>query len=189
MQSIAIICNSHEFYLNCRNENLIPDKGWAFWRVDNSAGTFFVEPVIGNKVSMPRGYELRHAIISYTVFPVNETKPSTSTDQPIPKISRTVSERPQQGQEGAKALMSTTASASSQRMYEHVTEFKRIWWDEGSKFWKGISIWRPVVQPEFAILGDVAVKGYVEEAAVSIPQVAELLRSIAVVGCCCNTHI
>jgi hypothetical protein len=45
---------------------------WAFWRVDNSIGTFFT----GSEPNQQQAYDLRLAISSYGAFTVKETVPS-----------------------------------------------------------------------------------------------------------------
>lgn len=48
---------------------------------------------------------------------------------------------------------------SSGRIHENVGRFKLVWWDKGRRSPDGVSIWRPIVPPGRAMLGDLAVKG------------------------------
>ncbi len=55
--------------------------------------------------------------------------------------------------------MVVSQGLSSGRSYEKVARFKLIWWDKGSGSKDGVSIWRQIVPPGCAMLGDLAVQG------------------------------
>lgn len=60
---------------------------WAFWRADNSIGTFFLENDPKEFIP-PQAYDLRLAISKYGLFTVKETVPSS--DHPQTRLSRTL---------------------------------------------------------------------------------------------------
>lgn len=123
-------------------------KKFAFWRVDNSTGSFFTEG--DSKLAKSfHPHELRHIIFSYESFPVQETKPSRLTE----------SASNQQTLNHSSTGQSFAPSLSSGRMFESIARFELVWWSKGSGSKKGISIWRPVVPSAYVILGDIAVEG------------------------------
>ncbi|KAM5573225.1 hypothetical protein ABKV19_012985 [Rosa sericea] len=115
----------------------------AFWRVDNSVGTFL--PADLNTSSITGGaYDLRHIIFG---FPEASAKSSNSLNaQTSSQSHNPQSER--------------SATVNSGRRYEAVASFRLIWWNQGSNSRKRLSIWRPVVPPGMIYFGDIAVKGY-----------------------------
>lgn len=117
----------------------------AFWRVDNSFGTFLpVDPI--TQGFMSKAYELR--CIKYG-FPKASSEALNSLDS-----------HAHSG--GQQALQSDqSADANSNRRLEPVASFQLIWWNQGSNSRKKLSIWRPVVPMGMIYFGDVAVKGCV----------------------------
>lgn len=63
-------------------------KKWAFWRADNSIGTFFVQTDPKEHVQ-PKSYDLRLAISNYGMFIVNETVPADPARES--RLSQTLS--------------------------------------------------------------------------------------------------
>lgn len=124
-------------------------KKWAFWRVDNSTGSFYLDGQSEHAKPF-RAQELRQIISNYESFPVQETKPSRSI-QPT--------SNQQSPLHHSSARQSLTPSLSSGRIYESIARFELIWWNKGSGSKKGISIWRPVIPAGCVILGDIAVDG------------------------------
>ncbi|KAG0604101.1 hypothetical protein M758_10G145000 [Ceratodon purpureus] len=129
-------------------------KKWAFWRADNSIGTFFLQTDIKEHVQ-PKAYDLRLAISNYGMFTVEETVPADPARES--RLSQTLSTIREEEPDTAGLL---TAVVSSGRIYENVGRFKLVWWDKGSGSGDGISIWRPFVPAGCAMVGDIAVKGY-----------------------------
>lgn len=129
---------SYDSILNCRYQSSL-----AFWRVDNSVGTFL--PADPNTFSiMGRAYDLRHIIFG---FPEAPAKSSNSLDVQTSAHSHNLqSER--------------SETVNSGRRYEAVASFQLIWWNQGSNSRKRLSIWRPVVPQGMIYFGDIAVKGY-----------------------------
>ncbi|KAG0557949.1 hypothetical protein KC19_11G167800 [Ceratodon purpureus] len=137
-----------------RANDMGSQKKWAFWRADNSVGTFLLQ-IDPKELVEPKAHDLRLAIANYELFTVKETVPGS--DHPQTRLSNTLSAI---GEEDADTAGLLTAVVSSGRIYENVGRFKLVWWDKGSGSHEGISIWRPNVPPGCAMLGDIAVKGY-----------------------------
>ncbi|KAJ4846821.1 hypothetical protein Tsubulata_004613 [Turnera subulata] len=117
----------------------------AFWRVDNSVGTFL--PADPTDLSIiGAAYELRH--IKYG-FPEFSPKESSSLDVQPPSSSHV-------------DMIQSEASGpvNSGRRFEAVASFQLIWWNQASNSRKKLSIWRPVVPQGMVYFGDIAVKGY-----------------------------
>lgn len=117
----------------------------AFWRVDNSVGTFLpVDP--GTHSLLGKAYELRH--MKYGFLKVS---PSASSSQGI------------QGPSNGHGIVQSDQStdANSNRRSEPVASFQLIWWNQGANSRKKLSIWRPVVPDGMVYFGDIAVKGSV----------------------------
>lgn len=55
-------------------------------------------------------------------------------------------------------------------------QFERLWWDKGSEFRSPASIWRPLVPPGYAIVGDCLVRGYVKFS--SVYNILHLLKHL-----------
>lgn len=115
----------------------------AFWRVDNSVGSFLpADPSTLNLLGRP--YELRHILFGSTgVLPkessyvdVRTTPDNTQPTQPHPLNSVRFGQR-----------------------FEAVASFDLIWWNRGSGSQKKVSVWRPIVTEGMAYFGDIAVSG------------------------------
>lgn len=117
----------------------------AFWRVDNSVGTFLpADPTTLSLIG--KAYELRH--IKYDFL---KASPAASSRQDVQAPSSRY-----------QALQSDQyADANSNRRFEPVASFLLIWWNQGSSSRKRLSIWRPVVPDGMVYFGDIAVKGFV----------------------------
>lgn len=63
-------------------------KKSAFWRADNSVGTFFLQ-IDPKDLVPPHAHDLRLAIANYRLFTVKETLPGS--DNPQTRLSRTLS--------------------------------------------------------------------------------------------------
>ncbi|CAL0314336.1 unnamed protein product [Lupinus luteus] len=116
----------------------------AFWRVDNSVGTFL--PVNLTKLSlMGKAYELR--CIKYDCLKVSSAA-----------LSNLDSRSPSGGNQTSQSNQSS--DGNSNRRFEAVASFQLIWWNQGSTSRNKLSIWRPVVPTGMVYFGDIAVKGY-----------------------------
>ncbi|XP_020979196.1 uncharacterized protein LOC107640015 [Arachis ipaensis] len=116
----------------------------AFWRVDNSVGTFLpADPVTLNLIG--KAYELRW--VKYDFL-----KPSLAASSSMD--SRTSSGRHQTSQ------LEQSSEGNSNRRFEPVASFQLIWWNQGSHSRKRVSIWRPVVPTGMVYFGDIAVRGF-----------------------------
>ncbi|KAF5735104.1 hypothetical protein HS088_TW15G00604 [Tripterygium wilfordii] len=112
----------------------------AFWRVDNSVGTFLpADPMTFSLIG--KAYELRHMIFAYA-----EDSSKASVSSPV--------------RASLSGQAENSAAANSGRHFEAVATFQLIWWNRGSNSRKKVSIWRPVVPQGMVYFGDCAVKGY-----------------------------
>lgn len=126
---------------NCRYS-----PGLAFWRVDNSVGTFL--PVEPSFSLMGRAYELRHVMFSFLNSPKASDNSNSQAASASPGHADAVqSERP--------------IEANSGHRFEAVASFQLVWWNRGSSCRNRLSIWRPLVSPGMVFFGDIAVQGYV----------------------------
>ncbi|XP_043715720.1 uncharacterized protein LOC122664096 isoform X2 [Telopea speciosissima] len=117
----------------------------AFWRVDNSVGSFLPDDSISNSLTV-RAYELRHMIFGYISESPKENRSSNIQDTRLGHDHSLQPERP--------------SIVSSERRFEAVASFRLIWWNQGSSSGKKLSIWRPVVPQGMVFFGDIAVQGY-----------------------------
>ncbi|XP_057978559.1 uncharacterized protein LOC131164992 isoform X2 [Malania oleifera] len=116
----------------------------AFWRVDNSIGTFL--PADPTTLSLRgKAYELRHIFFQ---LPAVSPKPSKSSEL-----------LPTSGQ-APNVQSERSSAANSGRRFEAIASFKLIWWNRGSGSRKKLSIWRPVVPQGMVYFGDIAAQGY-----------------------------
>lgn len=115
----------------------------AFWRVENSVGTFLpVDPTTYNVAG--RSYDLRHILFGSLE---SSSKTSKSSDA-------------QASPSGHSHNLQSGLVLNSARHFEAVASFQLIWWNQGSNSRKKLSIWRPVVPHGTVYFGDIAVKGY-----------------------------
>lgn len=117
----------------------------AFWRVDNSFGTFLpVDPI--SLSLMGKAYELRFVKYGYLMAsPTAINSPDSFAHSG-----------------GHQTLQFDQSSdANSNRRLEPVASFQLIWWNQGSNARKKLSVWRPVVPMGMVYFGDIAVKGWV----------------------------
>ncbi|KAL6008539.1 hypothetical protein ACLOJK_034052 [Asimina triloba] len=117
----------------------------AFWRVDNSLGSFL--PADPTSMSLiGKAYELRQMIFGFS------EEPSRSSN------SSNVHKTPMDNDHDRKSEAS--AAVTSGYLFEAVASFKLIWWNQGANSRKKLSIWRPIVPNGTVFLGDIAVQGY-----------------------------
>ncbi|XP_031385571.1 uncharacterized protein LOC116199374 isoform X2 [Punica granatum] len=114
----------------------------AFWRVDNSVGTFL--PVDPTFHLIGRAYELRHVMFSF--LDSQKAYDSLDAQASSPGHIDTVQ-------------LERSIEATGHR-FEAVASFRLIWWNQGSSCRKRLSIWRPLVPPGMVYFGDIAVRGY-----------------------------
>ncbi|XP_058084436.1 uncharacterized protein LOC131232245 isoform X2 [Magnolia sinica] len=117
----------------------------AFWRVDNSLGSFLpADPISMSLIG--KAYELRHMIFGYSEGSSKATKSSNVQEIPMDHDHALQSE--------------TSAAVTSSRLFQAVASFRLVWWNQGASSRKKLSIWRPVVPTGMVYLGDIAVQGY-----------------------------
>jgi vacuolar protein sorting-associated protein 13A/C len=131
--------------------------------VDNSIGSFFTQSGLDAAIKY-KAYEIRHVINNYKPYTVHETEPATAVSRqlsgttPDLDVLQQEGTTPQEVQRDESGVV-VSQGLSSGRSYEKVARFKLIWWDKGSGSRDAVSIWRPIVPPGCAMLGDLAVQG------------------------------
>lgn len=120
------------------------NKKHAFWRVDNSVGSFVPRQ---SETGHPKwkSYDLRNVVFGY-----NHEYSNPSVQNPA------------HGSNSKEEVMNLETSEpilSSQR-YQNVSQFELVWWNRGKSAKKKLSIWRPIVPPGCFYVGDIAVPGY-----------------------------
>ncbi|XP_024994007.1 uncharacterized protein LOC112527539 isoform X2 [Cynara cardunculus var. scolymus] len=119
-------------------------SGLAFWRVDSSLGTFLpADP--GTLSVVGRAYELRHILFGFRGGSSKSLK-----DSEIQALSF--------DRDNVQSERSSTATSG--RRFQAVASFRLIWWNQGSKSRKKLSIWRPIISQGMVYFGDIAVRGY-----------------------------
>ncbi|KAL8266737.1 hypothetical protein R6Q59_004081 [Mikania micrantha] len=116
----------------------------AFWRVDNCLGTFLpADPGTLNVIG--RAYELRHVHFGFRDASSKTVKGSDIQAHPS---------------DSDNVQPECSSAANSGRRFQAVASFRLIWWNQGSKSRKKLSIWRPIIPPGMVYFGDIAVSGY-----------------------------
>ncbi|XP_015084887.1 uncharacterized protein LOC107028368 [Solanum pennellii] len=116
----------------------------AFWRVDNSVGTFLPSEPTTLKLC-GRAYDLRHIFFGLP-RDFSETSKSSETGVSSGQNHAVQSER--------------SSTVNSRRRLEANATFRLIWWNQGSGSRKKLSIWRPIIPQGMVYFGDIAVQGY-----------------------------
>ncbi|KAK4786568.1 hypothetical protein SAY86_010401 [Trapa natans] len=124
------------------SSNSIHSLVLAFWRVDNSVGSFL--PAEPSFKLMTRAYELRHVMFSCL-----DSKKAYDNSNPETSSGHVDNER-----------SDSLVEANSDHRFETVANFQLVWWNQGSTWRKRLSIWRPLVSSGMVYFGDIAVKGY-----------------------------
>ncbi|KAG8382460.1 hypothetical protein BUALT_Bualt05G0079500 [Buddleja alternifolia] len=117
----------------------------AFWRVDNSVGTFLPADPATLSLSQ-KAFELRHLYFGFSE--ISPEKLKSLENQATASV----------GNDTIQSERSSTVN--SRRRFEAVATFRLIWWNQGSGSRKKLSIWRPVVPEGMVYFGDIAVQGY-----------------------------
>ncbi|KAG9142715.1 hypothetical protein Leryth_005471 [Lithospermum erythrorhizon] len=117
----------------------------AFWRVDNSVGTFLpADPASLGVIG--RAYELQQIFFGALETSLPTLKSTSSHESPTPNNQSFQSEQP--------------STVTSGRRTEAVATFRLIWWNQGPGLRKKLSVWRPNVPEGMVYFGDIAVQGY-----------------------------
>lgn len=119
-------------------------QNFELWRVENSFGTFLsANP---HKMSFyGKAYELRQLSLQRS----NQTAMAFVSSNPC--INSSMIDETDRLQR--KALV------SSGRLFEEVTDFKLVWWNQSFQHQKKLSIWRPAIPHGMVYFGDIAVQG------------------------------
>lgn len=116
----------------------------AFWRVDNSLGSFL--PADPFSMSLHgKAYELRHITIGH----------SEGSSKPSKRLN--VKKSPADRDDALRQESSVVATSG--QLFEVISSFRLVWWNQGTNSRKRLSIWRPIVPNGMIYLGDIAVQG------------------------------
>jgi vacuolar protein sorting-associated protein 13A/C len=107
------------------------NKKNAFWRVDNSVGSFFPGQSESSHLKW-KAYDLRNVVFGY-----NQEYANPSMQKPV---------RGSDSKEEVMNLERSEPILSNQR-YQSVAQFELVWWNRGNNAKKKVSIWRPIVPP------------------------------------------
>ncbi|XP_078437793.1 pleckstrin homology (PH) domain-containing protein isoform X2 [Wolffia australiana] len=148
----SALCISSAFVSSCPLKDCISlqlyepySEVLSLWRVDNSFGS--VLPADPNStISREKGYDLRRLCFGY---PELISKTSVASDMESNFVL------PEQTTEMEKDSLQTSGG-----FFNHVSNFRLLWWNQGIAPIKKISIWRPVVPEGMAFFGDIAISGY-----------------------------
>ncbi|CAI9095544.1 OLC1v1031527C1 [Oldenlandia corymbosa var. corymbosa] len=123
----------------------VKNSSLAFWRVDNSLGSFLPSDP-SNMDLIGRACELREIVFRFPEISPQTLRISDIETLPLGREHQVQSER--------------SSTVNSGRRFEAVASFRLIWWNQGSGSRKKVSIWRPIVPEGMVYFGDIAVKGY-----------------------------
>ncbi|XP_010540792.1 PREDICTED: uncharacterized protein LOC104814451 [Tarenaya hassleriana] len=116
----------------------------AFWRVDNSVGSFLpADPTTFSLLGRP--YELRHIL-----FGSPGVLPKGSGYSDFRASPDNVQSTPPQA----------LSAINSGQQFEAVATFQLVWWNRSTGSRKKVSIWRPIISEGIVYFGDIAVSGY-----------------------------
>ncbi|PKA57778.1 hypothetical protein AXF42_Ash015155 [Apostasia shenzhenica] len=128
-------------------------SGFSVWHVDNVIGSFYAH----NSVDCPpkdQGFDLHHILLRNPNRPLSVTKNPAS-----PSINPHQQNQQCPATSNASSGWDVLRSLSRTSCYMSTPHFERIWWDKGADFRRPISIWRPILRPGFASLGDSIIEG------------------------------
>ncbi|GKU95669.1 hypothetical protein SLEP1_g9000 [Rubroshorea leprosula] len=147
----AVFCILARYVSTCPLRDCITINGTAkypstlaFWRVDNSFGTFLPSDS-RTFSSLARSYELRHIMFGFSKV--------------SPKQSGRLNSRASPGH-GHILQSEGSLAVNSARRFEAVASFRLIWCNRGTSSRKKLSVWRPMVPLGMVYFGDIAVNGY-----------------------------
>lgn len=129
--------------------------GFSIWRMDNAFGSFYSHP---SSSYPPKGicFDLNHLLRLMSVHLSSSSKQSTLNSNPECEYSQDLAN----SQVATSSRWDVVRSISkSTTCYMSTPHFKRVWWAKGSDLRQPVSIWRPVVRPGYAALGDCITEG------------------------------
>ncbi|XP_024384462.1 uncharacterized protein [Physcomitrium patens] len=129
-------------------------NGCSIWRVENAAGSFYAH------CSTTPPSRILTRDLSETLL---RTVSHIVMDMDKPDVKAEASSN----QGSLRRLPSVNSRVDSMASGRHSTgrylittpQFERLWWDKGSEFRHAASIWRPVLPPGYAIVGDCLMQG------------------------------
>ncbi|XP_078179744.1 uncharacterized protein LOC144573852 isoform X2 [Carex rostrata] len=128
-------------------------SGLSVWRVDNVLNSFYVH----NSLEVPpQGKSLDlHQIILRNPKHYTSNVPDSTASSKNDETTH-LSGGSQKGSSGWDVVRSISKSSN---YYTSTPQFERIWWDKGCDVRHPVSIWRPIMRPGFAPLGDCITEG------------------------------
>lgn len=130
-------------------------SGFSIWRVDNILGSFSAHPST-ECPSANQSWDLNHLLLwnSYAYRSAYKDSASGSSVDHGSGGKETSSQSVNpSGWDVVRSISKATSCTMS------TPNFERIWWDKGSDLRQPVSIWRPIVRPGYAILGDCITEG------------------------------
>jgi hypothetical protein len=126
------------FFVFSINRNFENKKN-AFWRVDNSVGSFFPGQSESGHPKW-KAYDLRNVVFGY-----NQEYANPSMQKPV------------HGSDSKEEVMNLERSKPilSNQRYQSVAQFELVWWNRGNSAKENISIWCSVVPLGCFYVGDI----------------------------------
>lgn len=143
-----------ECILNAPSNSCIAN-GFSIWRLDNVVGTFFAHSLT-ECPTKDKSFDLNHLLLLNSNRHHSASKESGSdfTDDHDYGSEQTNN---QSASSSGWDIVRSISKASN--CYMSTPNFERIWWDKGGDLRRPVSIWRPIVRPGYAILGDCITEG------------------------------
>ncbi|XP_062178337.1 uncharacterized protein LOC133883124 isoform X2 [Alnus glutinosa] len=130
-------------------------NGFSIWRLDNVVGTFFAH-CSTECPTKDKSFDLNHLLLLNSNRHHSALKESGSdlTDDHDYGSEQTNNKS---AYSSGWDIVRSISKASN--CYMSTPNFERIWWDKGGDLRRPVSIWRPIVRPGYAILGDCITEG------------------------------
>ncbi|XP_059444630.1 uncharacterized protein LOC132176414 [Corylus avellana] len=130
-------------------------NGFSIWRLDNVVGTFFAH----SSTECPtkdKSFDLNHLPLLNSNrhhFALKESGSDLTDDHDYG------SEQTNNLSANSPGCDIVRSISKASNCYTSTPNFERIWWDKGGDLRHPVSIWRPIVRPGYAILGDCITEG------------------------------
>lgn len=152
LRSDLVTCTTYSECIFSIPSNPLFRSGFSIWRLDNVLGSFYAH----SSVECPsRNYscDLSHCILwnQLQYYPSLHASDLPAGDTRNQKTSS------HGGNSSGWDILRSVSKANN--CYLSTPNFERIWWDKGSDLRRPVSIWRPILRPGFAILGDCITEG------------------------------
>lgn len=130
-------------------------NGFSIWRLDNIVGTCFAHSSTESPTK-DKSLDLNHLLL------LNSNRHHSASRASSPDFTDDHDDSNEQtnnqtANSSGWDIVRSISKASN--CYISTPNFERIWWDKGSDTRRPVSIWRPIVRPGYAILGDCITEG------------------------------